>query len=384
MHSNSEEKVLLITFDEEGREELLRDIEKVIKEQDHEFGTLGDRLTPDEPRGGDWKLNDFYNIVWKEEENAPLHVDDSVIISGGKAALSDLYNRIRLLPAGCRQIELAAEPSNARPRRLRFSWLLGGIFCFFFLIPTADRFFVSSFSGKDHYWYQMWCYLVCALAVLPMPRLITLRSIWATRLNAILGLLCVLALMLLNLKAFGSPSHYFFIPPVVCHTLLCLFAATFATTALCAFFRRGLRRATPTEKARLQQSRRLLLLLLINIGFALVLVLGALMHAIHAVEGRSQPSVWHHFIIYTMFIAALVQPLWLLAEILPAGHRQKFCYLVTGIFLIPGLLTAAPVYLLELNLLSVESYALRISIALFIIAAAASVFAYLRQQIARK
>lgn len=384
MHSNPGEGVLLISFDDEGRAALLSDIERVIEEQDHEFGTLGDRLTPDEPRCGDWKLNDFYNIVWKDDESAPLHVDDSVIISGGKSALTDLYNRIRLLPAGSREIELAAEPSTTRRKRFRFSWLLGGIFCFFFLIPTADRFFVSAFSGKDHYWHQMWCYLVCALAVLPMPRLITLRSIWATRLNALLGLLCVAALMLLNLKIFGSPSHYFFIPPVVCHTLLCLFAATFATTALCAFFRRGLRRATPSEKARLQQSRRLLLLLLTNIGFAIILVLGALMHAIRFCEGLSHSAAWHHAIIHTMFIAALVQPLWLLAETQSPGRFRKCCLLLTGIFLIPGLLTAAPVYLLELDLLSVESYALRIPVALFITAAAVSVFAYLRRQIAKK
>ena len=98
MHSNAEAGLLLIEFDDEGRAQLLRDIERTIEEQDHEFGMLGDRLTADEPRGGDWKLNDFYNIVWNEDEEAPLHVDDSVYITGGKTALMDLYNRIRLLP----------------------------------------------------------------------------------------------------------------------------------------------------------------------------------------------------------------------------------------------------------------------------------------------
>ena len=251
MHSNPEEGVLLITFDGEGREELLQDIETVIKEQDHEFGTLGDKLTPEEPRGGDWKLNEFYNIIWKED--APLHVDDSVTISGGKIALTDLYNRIRLLPAGCRQIELAAEPSKRAP-----------------------------------------------------------------------------------------------------------------------------------EKTRFRQSKRLFCLLLIHIASALVLVMGALMHVLHSVEGHSHPSIWHHVIIYTMFIATLVHPLWLLGEILPAGRRQKCCHLLTGIFLLPGLLTAAPVYLFELHLLGIDSYGLRLPISLLIIAAAVSIFFYLRQQMRKQ
>lgn len=108
MYSNVEEGLLLIEFDDEGREMLLSDIERTITEEDHEFDILDAEPSTDETRGGNWKPNDFYNISWNPDENAPLHVDDSVYIEGGRIALMDLYNRIRLLPAGCKEIKLAA------------------------------------------------------------------------------------------------------------------------------------------------------------------------------------------------------------------------------------------------------------------------------------
>lgn len=381
MHSNAEAGLLLIEFDDEGRAQLLRDIERTIEEQDHEFGMLGDRLTADEPRGGDWKLNDFYNIVWNEDEEAPLHVDDSVYITGGKTALMDLYNRIRLLPAGCKEFELAAEHYTPRRRRFRFSWLLGGVLSFLFLIPSADRFFVAAFSGNDNYWFQMWCYLAITLAVLPMPKLITLRSIWSTRLNAVLGLVSAGALTLLNLEVFGAPSSYFFLPPLACHILLCLFAALFAAAALCAFFRRGLRRATPSEQKKLQLSRRLLIILLLNTVIAFALLLGGLMHAIRHCEGMESPAFWHHIVIYLMFFAAITQPLWLLAEVLTARRLQKFCFFLSGLLLIPGLLVAAPVYLCDTGIIGIDSYSLRLPLAFLFFLAATGIFFYLRKRI---
>lgn len=381
MHSNAEAGVLLIEFDDEGREQLLRDIECTMAEQDHEFGVLGNRLTPEEPRGGDWKLNDFYNISWNPDEDAPLHIDDSVLISGGKAALTDLYNRIRLLPAGSKGLELAAEHSAPRRKRFRFSWLLGGVLSFFFLIPTADRFFVAAFSGNDNYWFQMWCYLVITLAVLPMPRLITLRSIWATRFNAALGLVSAGALMLLNLEVFGAPSNYFFLPPLACHILFCIFATLFATTAICAFFRRGLRRATPTEEKKLKQSGKLITIVLLNAVIAVALILGALMHAIRHCEGQESPAIWHYIVIYTMFFAAITQPIWLLAEVLAARRLKKICYFLSGLLLIPGLLIAAPVYLCDTGIIGIESYTLRLPLAFLFLLAATGVFFYLRNRI---
>lgn len=108
MYSNVEEGLLLIEFDDEGREMLLSDIKRTITEEDHEFDILDVEPSTDETRGGNWKPNDFYNISWNPDENAPLHVDDSVFIAGGRIALMALYNRIRLLPAGCKEIKLAA------------------------------------------------------------------------------------------------------------------------------------------------------------------------------------------------------------------------------------------------------------------------------------
>lgn len=384
MHSNAGDGVLLIEFDAEGREQLLRDIERAMAEQDHEFGMLGDKLTPDEPRGGEWKLNDFYNIVWNHDEDAPLHVDDSVYISGGKRALMDLYNRIRLLPDGCRELELAAVHYTPRRKRFRFSWLLGGILSFFFLIPTADRFFVAAFSGNDNYWFQMWCYLVIALAVLPMPKLITLRSIWSTWLNAVLGLVSAGALILLNLEVFGSPSNYFLLPPLACHILLCLFATLFAAAALCAFFRRGLRHATPSEQKKLKLSGRLLVILLLNAVIAFALLLGGLMHAIRHCEGQESPAFWHHIVIYTMFISAITQPLWLLAEVMAPGRLRKICFLLSGLLLIPGLLVSTPVYLCDTGIIGTDTYALRLPLALLFILASCGIFFYLRKRISDK
>ena len=59
MHSNAEEGLLLIEFDDEGREKLLNDIERTITQEDHEFDVLEGELSTDEARGGNWKPNDF-------------------------------------------------------------------------------------------------------------------------------------------------------------------------------------------------------------------------------------------------------------------------------------------------------------------------------------
>ncbi len=249
MHSNAEEGLLLIGFDDEGREKLLGDIERTIAQQDHEFDILDTELSPDDPRGGNWKPNDFYNISWNSDENAPLHVDDSVYISGGKTALMDLYNRIRLLPADCKELELAA--------------------------------------------------VHCETAKQKKQRLIG----------------------------------------------------------------------------------KLLLLLLLNAAIAFALLLGSLMHAIRHCEGRESPAFWHYIVTYVMFFAAISQPLWLLAEVLPANRLRKFCFNLSGLLLLPGLLIAAPVYLCDSDIIGIDSYALRVPLALLFLVAASCVFFYLRKRV---
>ena len=124
IQSNPAKGLILITFDDEGREELLHKIETAIAEEDHEFGVLGDGLEENEVHGDGWVLNDFYNIICEYEENAPLHADTSITISGGKAALTDLCMRIRALPLGCSEFELKAEPYTPGKKRSRFSWLM--------------------------------------------------------------------------------------------------------------------------------------------------------------------------------------------------------------------------------------------------------------------
>ena len=51
MQSNPDEGVVLISFDDEGRDELLHKIDTAIAEEDHEFGVLGAGLTEDGLRG---------------------------------------------------------------------------------------------------------------------------------------------------------------------------------------------------------------------------------------------------------------------------------------------------------------------------------------------
>ena len=119
MQSNPDEGVVLISFDDEGRDELLHKIDTAIAEEDHEFGVLGAGLTEDGLRGAGWVLNDFYNIICEYDAEAPLHADTSITISGGKAALTELGNRIRALPQGGGELELPAKPySKPHPRRL--------------------------------------------------------------------------------------------------------------------------------------------------------------------------------------------------------------------------------------------------------------------------
>ena len=382
MQSNPEAEVLLISFDDEGREHLLQQIERAMREKDHEFGMLGAGMDDAEPRGDGWVLNDFYNITCKYADDAPLHVDNSIAISGGNNALRDLYDRLRLLPAGKREFELHAVPHTPRRKRFRFSWFIGTILSVFFLIPAADRFFVAAFSGKDDYFWQMWCYLITAIGVQPMPWLISKRSVWATRINAFLGLLCTASLLILNLEVFGIPSNFFFLPDLACAILLYVFAATFATTSISAFFRKRLRRATSEEAQRLRKSGRLILVLVLIAVLSFCLLLGGIMHAIHYLEGQRDVAFWHRLVNIVILVAFYAQPLWLLAEVLKPGWFRKCCYLLTTCTLIPGLLCVAPVYYLGLSVGSDNLNAYRL-VAFAIIIAAASLFFYFRRHIAR-
>ena len=95
-------------------------------------------------------------------------------------------------------------------------------------------------------------------------------------------------------------------------------------------------------------------------AIAFALLLGSLMHAVRHCEGVESPAFWHHIVIYVMFFAAITQPLWLLAEVLTAKRLKKFCFYLSGLLLIPGLLVAAPVYLYDTGIIGIDSYTLRL------------------------
>lgn len=381
MQSNPDAGVLLINFDDEGREHLLRDIENALQEQDHEFEVLDSSLTPEEPLGSGWTQNDFYNIICKSEADAPLHVDCSVAISGGTNALRELCNRIRALPSGCRAFELEAEPTAVHRKRPRISWIIGGFLSLLFLIPAADRLFVSRFGASDDEWFQMWCCIIIAAAVLPMPRLISLRAMWSARLNAGLALLCIILLLVLKLGFFGSPAGWLFIPDSIIHILLYTFAGIFTFTAVAAFCRRGLRRSTSKEAANLRRYGRIALVLGTLAITSIILLLGAVMHGLSYLESTENPSAWHYAINTALLISFCSQPVWILAEVL---HIKKLCYLLTALTLIPGLLISAPIYAIELHLLGSDDLTLRILVSLGIIGLATGLFFYFRSQLRTK
>ena len=381
MQSNPDAGVLLINFDDEGREHLLRDIENALQEQDHEFEVLDSALTPEEPLGSGWTQNDFYNIICKSEADAPLHVDCSVAISGGTNALRELCNRIRALPSGCRSFELEAEPTAVHRKRPRISWIIGGFLSLLFLIPAADRLFVSRFGASDDEWFQMWCCIIIAAAVLPMPRLISLRAMWSARLNAGLALLCIILLLVLKLGFFGSPAGWLFIPDSIIHILLYTFAGIFTFTAVAAFCRRGLRRSTSKEAANLRRYGRIALVLGTLAITSIILLLGAVMHGLSYLESTENPPAWHYSLNTALLISFCSQPVWILAEVL---HIKKLCYLLTALTLIPGLLISAPIYAMELHLLGIDDLTLRILVSLGIIGLATGLFFYFRSQLRTK
>ena len=381
MQSNPDAGVLLINFDDEGREHLLRDIENALQEQDHEFEVLDSALTPEEPLGTGWTQNDFYNIICKSEADAPLHVDCSVAISGGTNALRELCNRIRALPSECRVFELQAEPTAVHRKRPRISWIIGGFLSLLFLIPAADRLFVSRFGASDDEWFQMWCCITIAAAVLPMPRLISLRAMWSARLNAGLALLCIILLLVLKLGFFGSPAGWLFIPDSLIHILLYTFSGIFTFTAVAAFCRRGLRRTTSKEAANLRRYGRIVLVLGTLAITSIILLLGAVMHGLSYLEATENPSAWHYAINAALLISFCSQPVWILAEVL---HIKKLCYLLTALTLIPGLLISAPIYAIELHLLGSDDLTLRILVSLGIIGLASGLFFYFRSRLRTK
>ena len=118
LHTNAITGQILICFDEEGRRFWLDDMAAAIREQDHSFGLPDDGPTESHLPGDGWTQVEFYNIVCLAEPDAPLHIDNcvcSVIIEGGSAALSQLYEEIRALPQCITQFELSKMGNGPQP-----------------------------------------------------------------------------------------------------------------------------------------------------------------------------------------------------------------------------------------------------------------------------
>lgn len=380
IHASRQKGLLLIDFDEEGRKVLLRDIENAIREHDHEFCVLEAEPTEPRLRGQDWKQVEFYNIVCKADSDTPLRVDDSVTISGGAEALTTLRDRINNLPVCCGSFELQTTESYTLPPRKKrplIPWLIGGVFCAFFLHQACDRLIVSLVRGKDDIWFQMWCYFAIALAVLPVPWLISRHAWWSARLNAGLCALAIGMLLVLVFGVFGNPCEYFPMPCQVYLTLLCGAVVLLLPVGLLPLIPRGQRCATENEKQKLQQAGKLVQLLL-SMGFlAVLLALASISYGIKFCY--IQGIQWYDYPFFLPGTCVYLLPLWLISAYLPDGAGKKICYTLLTYTLLPSLLMAAPCYYMGLTVMGIEAVLPRILISLLPIATGAFIFPYLRR-----
>ena len=164
LQSNSKRGKIRIQFDAEGRQILLADIEEAIREEDHAFGVLGVQLDEPASAGGDWQTVDFYNIVCVADEKAPLRVDNSVSISGGRKALTTLRNKLMDLPEEHMCLELKITDVYPVPRKRSHLPRLAGVACCApFLYLAGKCLFIFNSNGDDAAGLQFWCYLASAL-----------------------------------------------------------------------------------------------------------------------------------------------------------------------------------------------------------------------------
>ena len=350
--------IIRITFDAEGREKWLRDMDSAIRECDHEFG-IPDDLT-EMPEIG-WEEVDFFNIICLENPDAPLLVDDSVTISGGSKALSELRERISALPDDKLSIDLPLTTTVNRcdthhPLRL------GGILAALPLYMVGDR-GVMAMTGNDIYWLQMWWYVLIALSVFPMPWLISRRTRWGAGINAGLATVALLATLMLVLEVFDSPSYGFCIPATIYTPILWCAVLALGLAGVLPLTRKRLRQATAGEERILKQVFKAISLLLGAAILFLFLVLGSLFYIIkYCYDGIER---WYDYFAWCPIIAAYLLPAGILGAYLKPGRWRKACFIILGCTLIPGLLASAPCYYLALDICSDPSEFAKITLALF-------------------
>ena len=350
--------IIRITFDAEGREKWLRDMDSAIRECDHEFGIPDD--AQDMPGLG-WEVVDFFNIVCLDNPDAPLQVDNSVTISGGSKALSGLREQIIALPDDKLSIDLPLTSSVNRCGS--FSPLrLGGLLAVLPLYMVGDRCIKAELTGNDIYWLQMWWYLLMALSVFPMPWLISRRTRWGARINAGLAAVALLASLMLVLEVFESPSYGFFIPDAVYSPILWGAALVICCAGIVPLTRKRLRQATAREERILKQVFKAISLLSGAVVLFLFLVLGSLLYSIkYCYSGIER---WFDYFAWLPIIAAYLLPVGLLGAYLKPGRWRKACFIILTCTLLPGLLAVSPCYYFALDICGDSTEFAKITLAL--------------------
>lgn len=378
LQSNSKRGKLRIQFDAEGRQILLAEIEEVIREEDHAFGVLGVQLDEPTDTASDWQTVEFYNIVCEPDAKAPLRVDNSVSISGGRKALTVLRNKLMDLPEARQSFELKiTDVYPATRKRNRLPWFAGAACCAPFLYLAGNSIFIFTRNGDDIAGFQFWFYLVSALALLPMPWLISLRSGLSVRLNAGFGLVALVPLLLLILGVFKNDTPNINLPEPLFHAFLLISAALTMMAVVIPFV---LRRKSPTEEKEKRMLKWVDALLLRPLGGAVLfalLALGAVLYAIRFCYSGAEN--WYDYILYIPFIAAFTPPVAVLAGLLNPGIWQRISYRLLACTLLPGLVLAAPCYYLGTPVIGIHDTLPRLLLAAIPLVLAVCLFPCLKK-----
>lgn len=383
LQSNSKRRKIRIQFDAEGRQLLLADIEEAIREEDHAFGVLEVQLDESASTGEDWQPVEFYNIVCVADEKAPLRVDDSVSISGSKKSLAALRNRLMDLPEECMYFELKITDVYPAPRKMnRIPWFVGVACCAPFLYLAGNSIFIFTSNGDDIAGFLFWFYLASALALLPMPWLISLRSGLSVRLNAGFGAAALVPLLFLILGVFKNDTPYINLPETLFNAFLLVAAALILSEAAVPYM---LWRKTPTEAKEQRTLKWVDSLLLRPLGgaalFAL-LVLGAVFYAIRFCYSGAEH--WYDYILYIPFFAAFSPPVAVLAGLLNPGIWQRVFYRLLSCTLLPGLVLAAPCYYLGTPVIGIHAPLPRLLLAAIPLVLAGCLFPCLKKGMVRR
>lgn len=378
LQCNLAQKIIRIQFDAEGRQLLLRDMEVALREYDHAFGVLGVQLDEPEEVSPEWKTVDFYNIVCLTEEKAPLKVDNSVTISGGRKALSALRDKIKALPDGHTHLELRITDIFPSPQKKSTTpWYIGLACCAPFLYMAGHRICMFCLNGDDAVGFQTWFHLAAALCVLPMPWLISLRSGLSSRLNAGFGVIALVSLLMLVSGLFQSPCKYTGISEPVFDAMLLGTAGLILAAALVPLF---LWRETPAVEKEKRILKWVDVLVLRPLGGAVlfaVLMVGAALYAISFCYDEVEH--WYDYFLYIPLCAAFTPPVAVLAGLLNPGIWQRAAYRLLCCTLLPGLVLAAPCYYFGATIAGLDSPLFRLLLAAIPLLLALCLFPYLKK-----